>query len=242
MSSNGSGKKLEGFFTDKGFYIVLFLCAAVIGVSAWMMAAGNKTMAKDQKNSNGVSLNNPRVETVIIPPVTEEDELVDAVAPEVDTEGLAEIENAVGSVSEETVEAAAPLYVWPVTGELERGYCCDELAYDVTLRDWRAHEGIDILAPLGSTVVNAHAGLVESIEVDDLYGTVVTISHGDGGRTIYANLADTPAVNVGDWIEPGTVLGAIGTTALCEVGQATHLHFAITVDGESVNPLLYLPV
>ena len=32
MSSNSSGKKLEGFFTGKGFYIVLFLCAAVIGV------------------------------------------------------------------------------------------------------------------------------------------------------------------------------------------------------------------
>ena len=46
MSSNGSGKKLEGFFTGKGFYIVLFLCAAVIGVSAWMMAAGNEAMGK----------------------------------------------------------------------------------------------------------------------------------------------------------------------------------------------------
>ena len=38
MSSNSSGKRLEGFFTGKGFYIVLFLCAAVIGVSAWMLA------------------------------------------------------------------------------------------------------------------------------------------------------------------------------------------------------------
>ena len=44
MSSKSSGKKLEGFFTGKGFYIVLFLCAAVIGVSAWMMADGNETM------------------------------------------------------------------------------------------------------------------------------------------------------------------------------------------------------
>ena len=48
MSSNSSGKKLEGFFTGKGFYIVLFLCAAVIGVSAWMMAAGDVAM----KNGN----------------------------------------------------------------------------------------------------------------------------------------------------------------------------------------------
>ena len=27
MSSNSSGKKLEGFFTGKGFYIVLSSCA-----------------------------------------------------------------------------------------------------------------------------------------------------------------------------------------------------------------------
>ena len=69
MSSNSSGKKLEGFFTGKGFYIVLFLCAAVIGVSAWMMAAGNETM-DDLSKANDVSLENRRVETIILPPET----------------------------------------------------------------------------------------------------------------------------------------------------------------------------
>ena len=44
MSIYSSGRKLEGFFTGKGFYIVLFLCAAVIGLSAWMMANGRETM------------------------------------------------------------------------------------------------------------------------------------------------------------------------------------------------------
>ena len=67
MSSNSSGKKLEGFFTGKGFYIVLFLCAAVIGVSAWMMAAGNEAM-DDLNKTNNASFDNKRVETIIIPP------------------------------------------------------------------------------------------------------------------------------------------------------------------------------
>ena len=69
MSSNSSGKRLEGFFTGKGFYIVLFLCAAVIGVSAWMMAAGNETM-EDLNKTNDISLENKRVETIIVPPQT----------------------------------------------------------------------------------------------------------------------------------------------------------------------------
>ena len=67
MSSKSSGKKLEGFFTGKGFYIVLFLCAAVIGVSAWMMAAGNETM-NDTSKTNSVGMENKRVETIILSP------------------------------------------------------------------------------------------------------------------------------------------------------------------------------
>ena len=47
MSSNSSGKRLEGFFTGKGFYIVLFLCAAVIGVSAWTLISREATVEED---------------------------------------------------------------------------------------------------------------------------------------------------------------------------------------------------
>ena len=36
-------QSVEAFFAGKGFYIVLFLCVAVIGVSAWSMLAGNET-------------------------------------------------------------------------------------------------------------------------------------------------------------------------------------------------------
>ena len=98
MSSNSSGKKLEGFFTGKGFYIVLFLCAAVIGVSAWMMAAGDVAMKNEVPVRSNVNMENKRVETVIIPaetaapaaeapvfgeaePVTDGDEEIAAEAP-----------------------------------------------------------------------------------------------------------------------------------------------------------------
>ena len=46
-NNKGSGGKLDGFFNGKGFYIVLFLCAAVIGVSAWSLLSGNRTVQKD---------------------------------------------------------------------------------------------------------------------------------------------------------------------------------------------------
>ena len=252
MNSRGSGKKLEGFFTGKGFYIVLFLCAAVIGVSAWMMATGNETMENDPVKSNSASFDDKRVETVIVPAQsgTAETgtEALEADAPAVNTEGLAETtevqdSEAVAAVEEQpALEAAAPIYVWPVAGQVERAHSSDTLSYDQTLRDWRTHEGIDIIAELGAPVVAAHSGTVESIVQDSLYGTVLTVAHGDGTRTIYANLAENPPVNVGDWIECGAVIGSVGSTALCEISQASHLHFAITVNGSAADPMDYLPV
>ena len=250
MNSRGSGKKLEGFFTGKGFYIVLFLCAAVIGVSAWMMATGNETMENDPVRNNSVNLDDKRVETVIVPAQsgTAETGALEADAPEVNTEGLAENaevqdSEAVAAVEEQpALEAAAPIYVWPVAGQVERAHSSDTLSYDQTLRDWRTHEGIDIIAELGAPVVAAHSGSVESIVQDSLYGTVVTVSHGDGTRTIYANLAENPPVNVGDWIDCGTTIGSVGSTALCEISQTSHLHFAITVNGTAADPMDYLPV
>lgn len=239
MSTNSSGRRLEGFFTGKGFYIVLFLCAAVIGVSAWMMATGNETMDESQI---GAGFDNTRIETVVITPDVKH-ETVEAAAPMQTEESPASVP--AGSIEvwqeQESVPAEAPLYLWPVQGDIERSYDLENLNYDVTLHDWRTHAGIDICAPVGTTVTASRAGTVEAIESDGLYGTVVTVSHGDGSGAVYANLADMPAVSVGDRVESGDVIGSVGTTALCEIGQGTHLHFAITVDGVSIDPMQVLP-
>ena len=251
MSSKSSGKKLEGFFTGKGFYIVLFLCAAVIGVSAWMMAAGNETM-NDTSKTNSVGMTNKRVETIILTPEsgTDSQAVMAESQPDVGVAAVDEETPVLDSDSEsltqvwhegDVMEVAAPMYVWPIQGQLERLHSMDALAYDVTMRDWRTHEGVDIAAALGSTVTASHSGRVESIENDDLYGTVVVLNHGDGSSSRYANLADTVPVNVGDWLECGAAIGTVGTSALCEIGQGAHLHFALYVNGQSVDPLEYLP-
>lgn len=236
MSSNSSGGRLEGFLTGKGFYIVLFLCAAVIGLSAWMMAAGNGAM--EELTPTGAGFEERRVETVIITPAPRTERTETAALPSVSAEEPIEPVQAVWNEAEETEGA---FFVWPVEGEPERLHDVQNLHYDVTLRDWRTHNGVDILAPLGQTVVAARGGLVQSVEHDGLYGTVVTVDHGDGSLACYANLAALPAVSEGDWVSAGDVIGAVGTTALCEIGQATHLHFAMAIDGVSVDPLEYLP-
>ncbi len=270
MNSKDSGGKLEKFFTGKGFYIVLFLCAAVIGVSAWMIAAGNETMAKD-KNSTEAVYANKRVETVIIPPADADSGTVSDSVPAMRSERPdasprvspnANADTSTGATAKpgdeakptegETAETAAitttesaaapesPVWLWPVSGDIERGYSMETLSYDVTLHDWRTHDGIDIAAPVGTIVTATRGGVVESVRDDDLFGTVVTIDHGDGTKAVYANLDTAPAVSENEAVEPGYIVGTVGQTALAEVGQEAHLHFAIEANGQSLNPLDYL--
>ena len=46
---------------------------------------------------------------------------------------------------------------------------------------------------------------------------------------------------VGDTVESGAVIGAVGDTAVAESGRASHLHFEMEENGESVDPANYLP-
>ena len=102
-------------------------------------------------------------------------------------------------------------------------------------------DGVDISSPVGTQVAAVAAGTVASVEQDDLMGTTVTISHGGGVESIYANLAAQPAVEAGDTVKAGDVIGAVGETAIAESARLPHLHLEMRVDGESVDPLNYLP-
>ena len=142
--------------------------------------------------------------------------------------------------AEETV--ALPLYfIWPVTGMLERGYDEETLRYDTTMADWRTHNGWDIAAGLGGHVLSAANGTVSAVYEDPLYGTTVEIDHGDGLVSVYANLSAEPTVSVGQSVLVGDIIGAVGESAICEVGESYHLHFAMKLNGETADPANWLP-
>ena len=168
---NGRSKRTDKFFAGKGFYIVLALCIAVIGISAVSIAL-NSDGGKAPELDPGLSLSNP-TEPIATPPVV-------TPTPNVKTD-IEEDNGAVVSTwkSSETYEQPAA-WVWPVKGEIERRYSVETLAYDVTMKDWRTHDGVDVLADKGTVVRAASDGTVESITQDDLYGTTVTIDHGNG--------------------------------------------------------------
>ena len=116
----------------------------------------------------------------------------------------------------------------------------EELVYSPTLGDWRTHNGVDIAAQQGTTVLAASAGAVLSVTDDPLMGTTVVIQHSGGYETTYANLQAEPAVETGDTVSAGQTIGAVGTTAAAEAAQGAHLHFSVAKDGEAVDPDAFL--
>lgn len=224
MQNEKSGR-LDKFFAGKGFYIVLALCVIVIGISAYSLAKEADTPA-DGLNP-GMSAAQPPVSTEAPKPV--------------DTPNEEDVVSA-GTLTQDDVWPEQTAWRWPVSGEIERGYSVEALSYDVTMADWRTHDGVDILAQQGEVVVAAGDGEVISVTQDDLYGTTVVIDHGSGIKTTYSNLAETPTVAAGDKVKSGDVIGSVGKTALCEIGQGSHMHFAMSRDGASVDPTVYLPI
>ena len=242
MNSKSSAEWLERFFMGKGFYIVLVLCAAVIGASAWMLAVGDKPLTEKAVEVVNTDPAQFREEQQVITPRRDDlpvfRETDGDTAPVVSTPEASEEAK---EVFDETPVTVDPTYAWPLQGEVARFHDPETLHYDETLGDWRTHQGIDILAPLGETVTAAHAGRVESVLRHDLLGTVVVVSHEDGFTTVYANLEENPAVNPGDWVEAGSVIGTVGSSALSEVSEESHLHFAVRLNGVDRDPLEYLP-
>jgi murein DD-endopeptidase MepM/ murein hydrolase activator NlpD len=243
---DSGGSKSEKFFTGKGFYIVLLLCIAVIGVSVWTLVSGTGTM--EEPEALNAELEEP------VSNADETDESLEAGSeyesamweiPDGTEEVLAEPEEpetASAAVTEpETYSEPSRAFVWPVVGEIESPFSVTSLIYDSTMSDWRTHSGVDIAAPLGEKVMAAASGSIAEIYNDELYGTTVVIDHGDGLSSIYSNLAELPTVTVGDAVLAGETIGSVGTTAICEIGEPTHLHFAMTLDGASVDPNDYLP-
>ena len=122
-----------------------------------------------------------------------------------------------------------PPFSWPVEGGISSNF-------GRRRRGW--HKGVDIVAAPGTPIIASAAGLVITSSVEARYGRVVKIAHDNGFVTVYAHNTMN-AVDLGEWVSAGQVIGTVGRT-----GRATaeHLHFEIRHEGYAYNPLYLLPL
>lgn len=134
---------------------------------------------------------------------------------------------------DERTDFAVP-FQWPVEGRIS-GRFGNARVYNG--QPGAGHSGMDIAAPAG-TPVKAPAGGVVTFAAPDLYltGGTVLLDHGYGVSSNFLHLSRID-VTVGDRIEPGQVIGAVGAT-----GRATgpHLHWGMNWFDTRIDPLLVL--
>jgi murein DD-endopeptidase MepM/ murein hydrolase activator NlpD len=100
----------------------------------------------------------------------------------------------------------------------------------------RTHEGIDIFAPRNTQVLSATHGIVARRGWNRLGGRTVTVMGPGGYHHYYAHLEAWDLPDVGDWVEPGQVLGYVGTSGNA-AGTPPHLHYGIyPLSGKAINP------
>ncbi len=120
-------------------------------------------------------------------------------------------------------------FSWPVSGTITSPF------------GWRSnpfggspefHQGLDIAAPTGTTVVAAAAGTVILAKWYGGYGNYILIDHGGGYSTGYGHLSAIYVSN-GQTVQRGQAIGAVGST-----GQSTgpHLHYEVRINGKPVDP------
>ena len=134
---------------------------------------------------------------------------------------------------DERADFALP-FQWPVQGRIS-GRFGNARVYNG--QPGAGHSGMDIAVPNG-TPVKAPAGGVVTFAAPDLYltGGTLLLDHGHGVSSNFLHLSRID-VKVGDRVEPGQVIGAVGAT-----GRATgpHLHWGMNWFDVRIDPLLVL--
>lgn len=120
------------------------------------------------------------------------------------------------------------------------------------------HDGLDLwgVSHVGTwhaRIVAVSDGVILNHWLDHpVYGKMIEVLHDDGNISMYAHLSESfiheKRLVDGQWVpwrvKQGDVIGRQGNTGKSKgrLAYREHLHFQLTVDGETVNPLQYIDV
>lgn len=123
--------------------------------------------------------------------------------------------------------------VWPVDGRVMSSFGART---DPFSGEGAFHTGVDISAATGTPVRAAADGVITFAEMENGYGRIIKIDHGNGIETYYAHLSRF-YVAAGQSVRRGEMIGAVGSSGRV---TAPHLHYEVRLGNAPVNPYRYL--
>ena len=101
----------------------------------------------------------------------------------------------------------------------------------------RMHKGVDFAAPVGTPILAAGSGVIETAARYGQYGKYVRIKHNSSYSTAYAHASRfAKGVKPGAKVSQGQVIAYVGTTG---VTSGAHLHYEVLENGRHINPLKF---
>ena len=98
------------------------------------------------------------------------------------------------------------------------------------------HRGVDIPGKEGGKVLAVADGVVVKSTKASTFGWMIQIDHGDGYTTLYSHNRKN-LVSEGETVIKGQAIGEIGSTGL---STGPHVHFEVSKNDRSINPVKYL--
>ena len=129
--------------------------------------------------------------------------------------------------------------MWPIAGNIVMNYSMDSTILHKTLGTYKTNPAINISAEVRTNVGAAASGIVQSIYDSEETGTTMVIAVGSGYVTTYG-LLDNLAVEEGDSVTAGQVIGTVGAPTAYYVEEGPNVYFAVSKDGTPVDPTEYL--
>lgn len=118
-------------------------------------------------------------------------------------------------------------WAWPVAGDITSNF---------GIRGDRPHEGIDIGAFSGATIIAPEQGKVVWSGSRGTYGLTIILDHGNGIRSLYAHCSKL-LVTEGQLVDRNQPIAKVGNTGRSE---GPHLHMETLRQGIPLDPLLFL--
>ncbi len=146
-----------------------------------------------------------------------------------------EIESKIVSLQRNTGPYSGGTMAWPVPGHSRISSYYGYRVHPV-YKTKKLHTGIDIPAPIGTSVKAASDGIVIYSGWLGGYGKAIMIDHGGGIVTLYGHNSSLTASD-GQEVSRGDTIAKIGSTG---ISTGPHCHFEVRKNGAYVDPIPWL--